>query len=203
MRQNPTACFSTLRFSEAASSSLFRWHDGDDRRDGHIGDGHETPTVGRDGAFLTALLRGDDDFVAGGIEAVTVANRLAQQRWYQALVTGDNLAQVASQTLENLRALDDASALPIFRPLLTYDKQEIIALAQRIGTYELSLQPYKDCCSLIARHPETRPKLEAVRNAESHLPMDALLERTLSELVVWEIGQESQATAGEKEKGLL
>jgi thiamine biosynthesis protein ThiI len=124
---------------------------------------------------------------------VRVANRLAQQRWYQALVTGDNLAQVASQTLENLRALDDASELPIFRPLLTYDKQEIITLAQRIGTYELSLQPYKDCCSLVARHPDTRPKLEAVRNAESRLPMDALLERTLSELVVWEIGQESQA----------
>ncbi|MFA0750925.1 MAG: hypothetical protein SLRJCFUN_001328 [Candidatus Fervidibacter sp.] len=121
---------------------------------------------------------------------VRVANQLARQRWYQALVTGDNLAQVASQTMENLRALDDASELPIFRPLLTYDKQEIIALAQRIGTYELSLQPYKDCCSLIARHPETRPKLEAVRHAESHLPINALVERTLAELVVWEIGQQ-------------
>jgi thiamine biosynthesis protein ThiI len=133
---------------------------------------------------------------------VRVANRLAQQRWYQALVTGDNLAQVASQTLENLRALDDASELPIFRPLLTYEKQEIIALAQRIGTYELSLQPYKDCCSLVARHPDTRPKLEAVRNAESRLPMDALLERTLSELVVWEIGQEREATADAIKEGL-
>ncbi|GBC99807.1 putative tRNA sulfurtransferase [bacterium HR17] len=119
---------------------------------------------------------------------VKVACRIAQTRWYHALVTGDNLGQVASQTLENLRALDDAASVPVFRPLLTYDKAEIIALAQRIGTYDLSLLPYKDCCSLIARHPETRPKLDAVRGAEARLPVDALVERTLSELVVWQIG---------------
>jgi len=131
---------------------------------------------------------------------IRVANRLAQQRWYQALVTGDNLAQVASQTLENLQALDDASELPVFRPLLTYDKQEIIALAQRIGTYELSLQPYKDCCSLIAPHPKTRPKLEGVRSAESRLPLEATVERTLAELVVWEIGGQASETIAEVAK---
>lgn len=115
---------------------------------------------------------------------VRVAHRLAQEHNYQAIVTGDNLGQVASQTLENLRALDDASALPIFRPLIAWDKQEILAFAQRIGTYALSLQPYKDCCSLIARHPQTKAKLEAVHRAEKQLPLEQLIERTLSEVVV-------------------
>ncbi len=113
-----------------------------------------------------------------------VANKIALESGCKALVTGDNLGQVASQTLENLAVLDDASKLPIFRPLLTFDKQEIIALAQRIGTYELSIQPYKDCCSLISRHPETRAKLREVLDAEKSLPIEQLIERSFSEMKV-------------------
>lgn len=119
---------------------------------------------------------------------VKVAERLAKEHTYQALVTGDNLGQVASQTLENLMALDDATDLLILRPLLGYDKQEIVTLAQRIGTYDLSLEPYKDCCSIIARHPETRAQLRAVRAAEASLPMERMVEAALSELTVWDIG---------------
>lgn len=119
---------------------------------------------------------------------VKVANRIARENGHQAIVTGDNLGQVASQTLENLTVVDNASDLSIFRPLLTYDKQEIIALARRIGTYELSIQPYKDCCSLIARHPETKAKLHEVLEAEKSLPIDQLVERSLSEMMVITIG---------------
>jgi len=120
---------------------------------------------------------------------VKVANRIAMENGHQAVVTGDNLGQVASQTLENLTVVDDASELTIFRPLLTYDKREIIALAQRVGTYELSIQPYKDCCSLIARHPETRAKLPEVLEAEKALPVEQLVERSLKEMAVLTVGE--------------
>jgi thiamine biosynthesis protein ThiI len=75
-----------------------------------------------------------------------------------AVSTGDSLSQAASQTLWNLASFDQNATLPILRPLLTYDKDEIIALARRIGTYELSLEEYKDCCAMITRHPKTRVK---------------------------------------------
>jgi len=122
---------------------------------------------------------------------VKVANRIAKEHGHKAIVTGDNLSQVASQTLENLSVLDNASDLPILRPLLTYDKQEIIALARQIGTYDLSIQPYKDCCSLITRHPETKAKLHEVLKAESTLPIEQLISRSLSEMAVITIGDQS------------
>jgi len=121
---------------------------------------------------------------------VKVAKQIAKEYGHQAIVTGDNLSQVASQTLENLSVLDNASDLPVFRPLLTYDKQEIIALAQQIGIYDLSIQPYKDCCSLIARHPETKAKLHEVLEAESTLPIEQLISRSLDEMSVITIGDQ-------------
>jgi len=121
---------------------------------------------------------------------VKVANRIAKEHGHKAIVTGDNLSQVASQTLENLSVLDNASDLPIFRPLLTYDKREIIALARQIGTYELSIQPYKDCCSLIARHPETKAKLHEVLEAESTLPIEQLISHSLAEMTALTIGNQ-------------
>jgi thiamine biosynthesis protein ThiI len=72
--------------------------------------------------------------------------------------TGDSLSQAASQTLWNLAAFDEGSTMPILRPLLSYDKEEIVSLARKIGTYDLSLEDYKDCCSMISRHPRTRTK---------------------------------------------
>ncbi|MCS7191630.1 MAG: tRNA 4-thiouridine(8) synthase ThiI [Armatimonadetes bacterium] len=119
-----------------------------------------------------------------------VANRIAKEKGLQGIVTGDSLCQVASQTMENLAVIDNASELPIFRPLLTYDKREIITLAQKIGTYELSIQPYKDCCSLIARHPETKAKLSEVIEAEKLLPIERLIEISLSEMAVLNIGED-------------
>lgn len=120
---------------------------------------------------------------------VRVATCIAKEQGHQALVTGDNLGQVASQTMENLTAVEDATDLPLLRPLLTYDKDEIIRLARHIGTYDLSIQPYKDCCSLIARHPKTRPKLSAVRSAEESLPLNQIITATLKEMEVWVIGE--------------
>lgn len=97
-----------------------------------------------------------------------------------AISTGDSLAQAASQTLWNLGTLDDGSSLPILRPLLTYDKQEIIDIAERIGTYELSIQDYKDCCAIITRHPKTRAKRDLIAKYSSALDFPSLVQRCLS-----------------------
>lgn len=88
------------------------------------------------------------------------AEGLATRFGAAAISTGDSLSQAASQTLWNLASFDDGSSLPVLRPLLTYDKEDIVSLARRIGTYDLSLEEYKDCCAMITRHPRTRVKGE-------------------------------------------
>ncbi len=110
-----------------------------------------------------------------------VAERVAAREKARALVTGDNLGQVASQTLENLVVLDRAVSLPVLRPLLTYDKQETVEAAKRIGTYDLSIQPYGDCCSfLVAKHPETRADPARVEAIEKGSDPGALVEACLA-----------------------
>jgi len=93
----------------------------------------------------------------------------------QALVTGDSLGQVASQTLANIQAIYDASPLPLLSPLIGFDKEEIILLARRIGTYEISIEEYCDICSfLIAKHPETHGRRSTVAQYEKQLPTDSI-----------------------------
>ncbi len=88
---------------------------------------------------------------------IRLASMIAKQHRYSAVITGDSLGQVASQTLENMGITTAAASVPIYRPLITYNKQEIIDVARVIGTYELSVESYKDCCSLVAaKHPATR-----------------------------------------------
>jgi tRNA uracil 4-sulfurtransferase len=104
------------------------------------------------------------------------AETLAERFNAAALSTGDSLSQAASQTLWNLAAFDEGCSLPVLRPLLTFDKEEIIGLAKQIGTYELSLEEYKDCCAMITRHPRTRVKAPLVSEyVSSHRLMDVVL----------------------------
>ncbi len=111
---------------------------------------------------------------------LSLANILAKEQGYLGIVTGDNLAQVASQTLHNLYTTNEASALPVYRPVLTYDKEEIINLAKKIATYELSLKPYRDCCSLVAaKHPATKVKLEDAKEIEEKIEINKIIEKTL------------------------
>jgi len=114
-----------------------------------------------------------------------VAEKLAIKTKAQALVTGDNLAQVASQTLENIVANNQAVQLPILRPLLTYDKYEIVDLAKHISTYSLSIEPYKDCCSLISEHPRTKSDHDTLTQIEDKTFPDyeELITRTLDDAV--------------------
>jgi thiamine biosynthesis protein ThiI len=103
------------------------------------------------------------------------AGLIADMFGAKALVTGDSLGQVASQTLDNIHAIYDASNLPLLSPLLGYDKEEIITVARKIGTYEISIEEYCDICSyLIAKHPETKGKRDEVAAFEAELPTTGL-----------------------------
>jgi len=108
-------------------------------------------------------------------QMIRSAGKVAEEVKASALVTGDSLGQVASQTLENISAIYDASPLPLLSPLIGYDKEEIIELGQRIGTFDISIEEYCDICSfLIAKHPETRGKKDEVARFESMLPLDGI-----------------------------
>ena len=110
-----------------------------------------------------------------------LAEAFAHQQRALALVTGESLGQVASQTLPNLRVIEAASSLPVLRPLIGMDKAEILREAQAIGTYGTSMQPDQDCCTLfVPRHPATRTTLEQIEAAESKLDMAAILQTALA-----------------------
>lgn len=111
-----------------------------------------------------------------------IAGKIAQKNNYQAIVTGDNLGQVASQTMESIRATYQQFPLPIFSPLIGWDKQEIINLARKIGTYSISIKAYKDCCSIVSRSPIARPKLEKIKQMEQNINLAKIYEQTLSEI---------------------
>ncbi len=104
------------------------------------------------------------------------------------LITGDSVGQVASQTMQAILAIDSSSKLPIFRPLCGLDKNEIIEISNKIGTYEISIQPYEDCCTLfVAKHPETRPKASIIEKMESNLTeLDSLINYAVDNKVVYE-----------------
>jgi thiamine biosynthesis protein ThiI len=118
-----------------------------------------------------------------------IAERIARARRAQALVTGDVVGQVASQTLENLAVVGGVASLPLFRPVIGMDKDEITAEAQRIGSYPISIIEDQDCCTLFTpRNPQTRAKLAEIERAELALPIDEIIERTLGEAVMEEFG---------------
>lgn len=107
---------------------------------------------------------------------VRVACELAQKNKCGALITGESLGQVASQTMAALAATDAASTLPVLRPCVGLDKDEIIHIARQTGTFEISILPYEDCCTLFTpRHPKTKPRLEQLERAEQTLDIDALV----------------------------
>ena len=115
-----------------------------------------------------------------------IINKLAEKEGALGIVTGDSVGQVASQTLENLNCIYEASKLPIFSPLIGLNKDEIIEISQKIGTYDISIMPYPDCCSfMVARHPKTRGKIEEVKDIESNIKnIDALVDDAISRITV-------------------
>jgi thiamine biosynthesis protein ThiI len=107
---------------------------------------------------------------------VRIAEALARRHGAPALVTGESLGQVASQTLDNISRIDEAATLPVLRPLIGMDKLEITAEAQRLGTFEISIEPDADCCTLFTpKHPSTHASAAEIASAESHLDLPRLI----------------------------
>lgn len=114
-----------------------------------------------------------------------IGDRLCERFGYDALLTGESLGQVASQTVQGIHAVNNAAFHPILRPLIATDKTEIISVARSIGTYDLSIEPYDDCCSLFApEHPNTRPSLPQILEDERHLDVETLVKEALETLEI-------------------
>jgi thiamine biosynthesis protein ThiI len=111
-----------------------------------------------------------------------IAERIAKDTGSQALITGESIGQVASQTIESLCVTDDAVSMPVFRPLIGFDKEEIIEKAQRIGTFETSILPYEDCCTVfVPKHPVTKPKVDKLRESEALVDFEPLIEKAIEQ----------------------
>lgn len=112
-----------------------------------------------------------------------IAEGLAKRSGARCLITGESLGQVASQTLEALCTTDTVVGMPVFRPLIGMDKDDTVRLARKIGTFETSILPYEDCCTVfVARHPRTRPSLQAAERAESKLDIESYVEMGLNRI---------------------
>ena len=110
-----------------------------------------------------------------------IAQRIADANGAKGIVTGENLGQVASQTMEAMAVTRAVTDLPVIQPLIGFDKEEIIRLARRIGTFNTSILPYEDCCTVFTpRHPRTKPKLKDVERVEAVLDVEALVEEALN-----------------------
>lgn len=119
-----------------------------------------------------------------------IAQHLAGENQCQALITGESIGQVASQTMHSLACTNEVCTMPVFRPCIGMDKQEIVDISEQIGTYETSIQPYEDCCTIfVAKHPVTKPMLDVIKRSEAKLDdvIDELMEKALGSVEVVEI----------------
>lgn len=138
-------------------------------------------TTGQDNLMITLMRRA----------MLRIATKIAEQQKGLALITGESLGQVASQTLSSMNAIERATELPILRPLVMTGKDEIIQIAKEIGTYDLSILPYEDCCTLfIPKSPTTNPNLRIIEKVESFLELEPMIERAVeqTELMIIEAG---------------
>ncbi|MCC8140694.1 MAG: tRNA 4-thiouridine(8) synthase ThiI [Lachnospiraceae bacterium] len=120
-----------------------------------------------------------------------IAERLALANGCLGLITGESIGQVASQTMQSLQCTNDVCTLPVYRPLIAFDKEDIVQVAKKLDTYEISILPYEDCCTtFVAKHPVTKPRVEVIRRSEKKLSekIDEMVERALAEdevITVW------------------
>ena len=105
------------------------------------------------------------------------------------LITGESIGQVASQTMQSLMATNEVCTLPVYRPVIGFDKQEIVDVAEKIDTFETSIQPYEDCCTIfVAKHPVTKPNVKVIRSSEKKLEekIDAMVEEAVNSAeIIW------------------
>ena len=118
-----------------------------------------------------------------------IAEHIAEETECLGLITGESIGQVASQTMHSLAATNDVCSMPVYRPLIGFDKQEIVEVAEKINTYETSILPYEDCCTIfVAKHPVTKPNLNMIKKHEKNLEekIDELVKNALEtdELII-------------------
>lgn len=121
-----------------------------------------------------------------------IAEEIAMKSGCLGLITGESIGQVASQTMQSLMATNDVCTLPVYRPLIGFDKQEIVEVSEKIDTYETSIQPYEDCCTIfVAKHPVTKPKVDVIRHSEEKLAerIDELVKTAVETAEVIRIGE--------------
>lgn len=117
-----------------------------------------------------------------------IANKISEKYSYQALITGESLGQVASQTIESVSVINDSSKLPILRPLIAMDKKDIIEISEKIDSYEKAIEPYDDCCSIFAPDsPVTKPKLKYIEKSEENLDIEELENQAIDTMEIIEI----------------
>ena len=125
---------------------------------------------------------------------VKIANRFCEKDGYGAIITGESLAQVASQTMAALGCTNAAAELPVFRPLIGMDKIEITDIARKIGTFDTSILPYEDCCTVFSpKHPRTKPRLSDILKAEAEFDFAPLIEKAVAATTVtrYKYGEET------------
>ena len=111
-----------------------------------------------------------------------IAEHFARERKCMGLITGESIGQVASQTMQSLMATNEVCTLPVYRPVIGFDKQEIVEIAHKIDTFETSIQPFEDCCTIfVAKHPVTKPNLKIIHRSETKLEekIDSLMEEAI------------------------
>ena len=120
-----------------------------------------------------------------------IAEKIAENEGAQALITGESLGQVASQTLASLYCTNEVCTMPVFRPVIGFDKQDIIDISQKIDTFETSILPYEDCCTIfVAKHPATKPKLIDIQISEKKLvDLESQIERAVNDCEIVEVGE--------------
>lgn len=117
-----------------------------------------------------------------------LTDSIREQRHGLAIVNGESLGQVASQTMHSMLAINEVTTTPIIRPVITMDKSEIIEIAESIDTFELAIQPFEDCCTIFAPpEPKTKPKLDKVLHYEERLDVEALVQRAMDGIIIEEI----------------
>ena len=122
-----------------------------------------------------------------------LAEKIAKMRKGLAIFNGEALGQVASQTLESMAAINDVTTMPVLRPVLSMDKNEIIEIAQKIDTFDLSIQPFEDCCTVFAPPaPKTKPRIDRARQYEERLDVDGLIQRALDGIQITEINSSDE-----------
>ena len=123
-----------------------------------------------------------------------IAEQFAKKDGCLGLITGESIGQVASQTMQSLAATNAVCTLPVYRPLIGFDKREIVEISEKIDTYEVSIQPFEDCCTIfVAKHPVTKPSVERMEKSELNLTekIDELVKTAVDTAEIIMVGQDA------------